>query len=196
MPNKRIALTLMALLALLVLVACNGDGEDGEDGGEGTATPTPTVEATPSAAASPPPEFCPRIDGEVAQAVVALLELDRKSYEQGEPIDMTLRLVNCASKAITRTYADGQRYDFSAKAEDGEEVWRWSDGMVFEEVLGEETYQPGGQLAFAETWDQLDSDGQEVKPGQYELTAEGTGCDESLESCGSKGVLFIEITAP
>jgi hypothetical protein len=181
----------MALGLLLVFAACNGD--DG-DGGEPVATPT--SEPTPSVAATPPSELCPRIDDEVVQAMVALLELDTKTYEQGEPIDMTLRFINCASQPITRTYPDAQRYDFSAKAEDGEEAWRWSDGVAFEEVLGEETYQPGEQLTFTESWDQTGSDGQAVQPGQYELTAEDVGCDESMENCGSRGVLFVDIAAP
>nr|NIR01009.1 hypothetical protein [Gemmatimonadales bacterium] len=74
--------------------------------------------------------------------MLALLELDKSSYEQGEPIEMTLRLVNCASRPITRTFPDAQRYDFSANMQDGDEVWRWSSGMSFAEVQGEETYQP------------------------------------------------------
>jgi hypothetical protein len=136
------------------------------------------------------------IDGEVVQAVVALLELGKLSYEQGEPIEMTVRLVNCASEPITRTFPDAQRYDFATKIRDGDEVWRWSSGMTFAEVQGEETYQPSEQLTFTETWDQLDSEGQPVEPGQYELTVESAGCDESLQSCGPRAALFIEITAP
>ncbi len=187
MSVKTFVLVVTGLGILLVLAACNGDG------GDSVATPTP--EPTPTAV-PPSAELCPRIDGEVAQAVVALLELGKLSYEQGEPIDMTLRLVNCASGPITRTFRDAQRYDFAAKTQDGDEVWRWSSGMIFAEVQGEETYQPNEQLTFTETWDQLDSEGQPVEPGQYELTTESTGCDESLQNCGPRAALFIEITAP
>jgi surface antigen len=190
MPVKTSVLGLMVLGALLVLAACNGDGGD--------SGATPTSETTPTVVPSPPAEFCPKIDGEVVQSVVALLELDKQTYQyaQGEPIDMTLRLVNCASQPITRSFPDAQRYDFAAKIQDGDEVWRWSSGMDFAQVLGEETYQPGEQLTFSETWDQVDSEGQQVEPGQYELTTESTGCDESLQSCGPTASLFIEITAP
>ena len=201
MPVKMSVLGLIVLGALLGLAACNGDG------GDSAATPTPeltpTVEVTPTAdltptvVALPLSELCPVIDGEVVQAVVALLELGKLGYEQGEPIEMTVRLVNCASQPITRTFPDAQRYDFAAKTRDGDEVWRWSSGMTFAEVQGEETYQPAEQLTFPETWDQLDNEGQPLEPGQYELTTESTGCDESLQNCGSaKEVLFIEITAP
>ena len=125
MPSKTFALAFMVLAALLLLAACNGNGEDG-----GEEPASPTGDETPAVAASPPPELCPKVDDEVVQAVVALLEPDKSSYPQGEPIDMTLRLVNCASRPITRSFPDAQRYDFSAKTEGGEEVWRWSEGMA------------------------------------------------------------------
>jgi len=195
MPVKMSVLGLIVLGALLGLAACNGDG------GDSVATPTPEVTPTPDLTPTvvpPSAELCPVIDGEVQQAVVALLELGKLSYEQGEPIEMTLRLVNCASQPITRSFPDAQRYDFAAKTQDGNEVWRWSSGIDFAQVLGEETYQPSEQLTFTETWDQLDSEGQplELEPGQYELTTESTGCDESLQNCGPRAALFIEITAP
>ena len=188
MPVKTFVVGLMLLGTLIVLAACNGGG------GDSAATPTP--ELTPTVVASPPSELCPVIDGEVVQAMVALLELDKSSYEQGEPIEMTMRLVNCASGPITRTFPDAQRYDFVAKMQDGDEVWRWSSEMTFAEVQGEETYQPTEQLAVTETWDQLDSEGQPVEPGQYELTVESTGCSESLQNCGPRAARFVEITAP
>lgn len=188
MPVKTFVLAVAALGILLVMAACNGDGDDS------VASPTP--ETTPTAVPSPPPELCPKIDDEVVQSIVALLELDKSSYEQGEPVEMTLRLVNCASGPITRTFSNAQRYDFSAKIRDGDEVWRWADGMAFAEVVGEETYQPAEQLTFTETWDQLDGEGQQVEPGQYELMSESTGCDESLLNCGPRAVLFVEIAAP
>jgi len=217
---------LMALGVLLALGACNGDG------GDSAATPT----AEPMSTVEPPPELCPRIDDKVVQALIALLEPDRLSYQQGEPIEMTLRLVNCASKPITGTFPDAQRYEFSAgiqqeAKEDGTgpvpvgagdcddstdndgdtltdsadpecasppaaEVWRWSTGMSFAEVKGEETYQPAEQVTFTETWDQLDDEGQTVEPGWYELAAESTGCYESLQNCGPRASLSIAITAP
>jgi hypothetical protein len=194
MSVKTSLLGLIIVGTLLTLAACNGDGED--SGGTPTPESTRTADSTATAVPSPPPDLCPKVDDEVVQSVIAILELDKSNYEQGEPIEITLRLVNCASRPITRTFADAQRYDFSANIQDGDEVWRWSGGMSFAEVEGEETYQPAEQHAFAETWDQLDSEGQQVEPGQYELTTESTGCDESLLNCGPKAVRFIEITAP
>ena len=144
----------------------------------------------------PPPEVCPRIDDEVGQAVIADLEIEQTSYEAGEPIKMTLRVVNCASRPITRSFPDAQRYDFSVKGERGIEVWRWSKGMTFAEVLEEVTFEPGDEVTFSETWDQLDDEGEPVQPGQYELGGESTGCDETLLNCGPSSARVIEIVAP
>jgi hypothetical protein len=144
----------------------------------------------------PPAELCPRIDGEVVQSVFALLELDRFTYRQGEPIEMTMRLVNCASQPITLTFPDAQRYDFAVKTEGGDEVWRWSSGMSFAEVQGEETLQPSQQITFTETWAQVDDEGQPVEPGKYEITTGSTGCDEASRSCEPSAALFVEIVAP
>jgi hypothetical protein len=188
MSVKTILLGFMVVGAVLGLAACNGENGDG-----GT---TPTSDSTSTAVPSPPPELCPKLDDEVVQSMVAVLEVDKSSYKQGKPIKMTLRLVNCASKPITRNFPDAQRYDFSVKKKDGDEVWRWSKGMAFEEVEAEETYQPAEQVTFVETWDQLDDKGKQVKPGQYEVTAESTGCDKSLENCGPKAIRYIKITAP
>lgn len=191
MPVKMSLLGAIALGAFLLLAACNGDDSD-----DGDSLATPTPEPTPTVAPSPPPEICPETDGEAVQSLIAILELDKLSYDQGEPVEMTLRLVNCASRPITRIFPNAQRYDFAAKTPDGDEVWRWSSGMTFTEVQGKETYQPSEQLTFVEVWDQLDNEGQPVEPGQYELMAESTGCDESLQLCGPQYALSIEITAP
>jgi hypothetical protein len=175
---------LVALGVLVAFAACSGGGS--------TATPA----AEPTSTTEPPAQFCPKLDGQFVQTTVALLELDKLTYRQGEPIKMTMRLVNCASEPITRTFPSAQRYDFAAKTEEGEEVWRWSNGMSFADEKGEETYQPSQQLTFTETWDQLDNEGQQVEPGQYQLTADSTGCDESLQDCGPSAALTIQITAP
>lgn len=196
MSIRRAVLIAMVLAGALILAACVGGGEEAE--------PTPTVAApTPTPTVTPvPPELerlCPKIDGEIVQAVVALLEIDKPQYVQGEPIEMTLRLVNCAGRPITRTFPDAQRYDFivrKADAEEGEEVWRWSAGMAFAEVEGEETFQPGQQVTFTEIWEQVDSEGNPVEAGQYELVAESTGCDESLQNCGPRASRTIDIVLP
>lgn len=193
MTSKKHMLMLLPFAALLALAACNGGGDDGDQDGGASATP----EATATLVPSPPPEVCPKIDDEVVQSMVALLEIDQGSYTQGDAIDMTLRLINCASRPITRNYTSAQRYDFVVATEDGDELWRWSEGMTFDEIEATVTYQPSEELTFSESWDQTNNDeGQAVEPGQYQLSAESSGCDESLQNCGPAAARFIDIVAP
>jgi hypothetical protein len=200
---RRLILVLLSVGAALVLAACDGNGAKtpaATPPANGTpAVSSPTASASPApaspAAASPVPDVCPTLDGEVPQTVIARLEVEKDTYELGEPIEMTLRIANCATEPITRTFADEQRYDFSAREVGGVEVWRWSRGMDFAETLGEVTLEPEQEVTFSETWDQVDDEGQQVKAGEYELRGESTGCDEALLNCGPSSARVVEIVA-
>lgn len=178
----------VAVLAVVLLAqACDGD--------DGTATPTPPRES-PTVAPSPPSALCPIIDGQVVQGVVAVLDLKDTTFAAGEPVEMTMKLINCANSAVKRVYSTEQRYDFSVRVADGDEVWRWSDGKTFSDQQSEVTLESGQEVTTVETWDQVSGDGQPVAPGSYEITAGSTGCDESLQNCEALATKVIEITAP
>lgn len=181
--TRRLGFLLPFLLAVAI-VACNGDERESE----------PDVrDGTP---AFSPPAGCPMIDGEIAAAMVARLDVDKTSYERGEPVEMTLRLINCADEPVTRHFPDGQTYDFKVFDEAGFEIWRWGRGMMFDQELREETFQPGEEITFVEAWDQTDNDGEQVPEGRYELRGESSGCDSSLLSCGPASARVVEIVAP
>jgi hypothetical protein len=184
------ALGLAALLALTALAACNGAKSD-----DGDSTATAAAEASPTevAAASPAPEECPVVEDEVVEGIFVLLELETKEVAAGDPVVMTMRQLNCASREIRRHFQTEQRYDFWVAETGGDEVWRWSSGQEFAEEEGEETYAPAEEVAFEETWEQTDNAGAPVEPGSYEIGAESTGCDEPLATCGPSTVAIIEI---
>jgi hypothetical protein len=48
--------------------------------------------------------------------------------------------------------------------EDGEEVWQFSDGMMFMQMLQSESCPPGESLSYAATWE-------DASPGEYEARA-------------------------
>ena len=68
---------------------------------------------------------------------------DKPSYAKGEPIAMTFKVFNQTEERITFHFSDAQRYDFIIEDRKGNKVWRWSDGRMFAQVLGEETLGPG-----------------------------------------------------
>ena len=182
---------LPVLGALLLALACGGGGADRADRKTVTASPR----ESPTAAASPPSESCPVIDGKVVQGVVAVLETEKTAFSAGEPVKMTMKLINCADKPIKRVYPSEQRYDFSVAAVGGEEVWRWSEGKTFAATKSEVTLQTGQAVTAVETWEQVDNDGKPVAAGSYEITAQSTACDESMQNCETLATHVIEITA-
>ncbi len=60
-------------------------------------------------------------------------------YETGEPISLKITLFNHTEDEWVLHFRTSQRYDFLVEtAEGGREVWRWSQGKMFLQVLGEE----------------------------------------------------------
>lgn len=82
-------------------------------------------------------------------------------------VDLVLEVCNRTDRAVTRTYGDAQRYDFEV-SRGGELVWRWSDGMAFAQVVGEEEWGPGKCKTWTESWDGMDGSGTPVPTGTYE----------------------------
>ncbi len=64
---------------------------------------------------------------------------DKMNYSVGEPIKMTLKVFNYTQEDILFYFNTSRRYDFIIEDEEGNEIWRWSQDMMFAMVLGEET---------------------------------------------------------
>jgi hypothetical protein len=82
----------------------------------------------------------------------------------GDGVRFRFTVVNAGDTPVELTFRDACKVDY-AVYEDGEEVWRYSDGRVFAQVLSTADLQPGETAAFEETWP-------EPSPGDY--TAEAT----------------------
>ena len=72
-----------------------------------------------------------------------VLKADKETHGQGEPIKLTLHVTNRGTDPVTLRFLSAQRYDVAVKNLKGQEVWRWSSGQMFAQVMGEETLQPG-----------------------------------------------------
>jgi len=80
------------------------------------------------------------------------LEADKATYTQGEPVTLTLRVVNRSPQLVSLHFCDAQRCDFIVQDPQGQQVWRWAAGRVFAQVLGEDTLQPAvGELTYRTT---------------------------------------------
>jgi hypothetical protein len=77
-----------------------------------------------------------------------------------------------ARQPVELEFSSSQRYDF-AMANNGSEVWRWSEDKVFAQVLGTESLGPGeAPLEYEEIW-------QPAPPGRYRAVATITARDRS-----------------
>lgn len=114
-----------ATLAAALLGACAGPAED----------------------TSPPGAGPPTGGGE---GVTVTLDASPAPARAGQPV--TFKLVAAAAGEVTLSYRTGQRYDFEVLDASGAEVWRWSDGHSFTQVLGERSLAAGERLTYEESW--------------------------------------------
>ena len=89
----------------------------------------------------------------------------KMNYSVGEPIVMTLKVFNYTEEEMIFHFNTSQRYDFIIEDEEGEEIWRWSQDMMFAMVLGEETLGPTN-TEFIYTTKYRDK----LSPGYYKIT--------------------------
>jgi hypothetical protein len=88
-------------------------------------------------------------EGPGGTALDLLLKADKATYARGEPIALTLEVANRGPRLVTLQFRTAQRYDIAVRDSQGREVWRWSAGQMFAQVLGEEILPPGsGALTY------------------------------------------------
>ena len=113
----------------------------------------------------------------------ACLTTDKALYTVGQPVNIEFCIFNRTGQEITLHYRDAQRYDFILEDDEGKEVWRWSDGRMFSQVLGEEKLGTGREeIIYAVKYQG------KIKPGKYRIT----GSIQSIE-CPMTASLTIEV---
>ncbi len=92
------------------------------------------------------------------------LTTDKAIYAAGESIVMELIVFNRAAESLTFDFRDAQHYDFIIEDAEGNSVWRWAEGRMFAQVLGEETLGPGREeVVYTETY------AGPLQPGGYKV---------------------------
>lgn len=97
--------------------------------------------------------FSQYVQAETKRLKVVLIA-DKAIYTPGEPIMLTLRVINDARKPISLSFPTTQRFDLLMQNQQGRKVWRWSAGRFFAQMLGHEILRPsGGELVYQVTFE-------------------------------------------
>jgi hypothetical protein len=71
-------------------------------------------------------------------------------------VTFTYRIRNGGDESVTLSFPTSQRAEVEV-FEDDELAWRWSDGRLFAQALGEEVLAPGGSFVVEVAWEDPDS---------------------------------------
>lgn len=92
-------------------------------------------------------------------------------FAAGEPVDLVLEIRNAGEQALALEFATARTHDFRVLDSEGREVWSWSHGRLFAQMLTQLELAPGERRRFAASWDQRDASGTLARPGRYGVVA-------------------------
>lgn len=110
-------------------------------------------------------------DGVLMDDVAATVEVKL----QGDSVRLLLHVTNTGDAPLDFTFPSSQRYDFVVRDEAGEEVWRWSEGMMFLQAISHATLAPGETWDFDVVWEPGD------RRGRYEVVGRVTATEHDLQ---------------
>lgn len=116
-----------------------------------------------------PPAGTP-ISTRVGRGIRHILFTDKRVYNRGENIKITLVKTNVTDEEITLRYRTSQIVEIVVTNPAGGVVWRYSAGQNFTQLSRLITIFPGGTQVIERTWNQLDNAGRRVPPGTYTIT--------------------------
>jgi hypothetical protein len=86
----------------------------------------------------------------------------------GQRVVFNLTMINTGDRPVQLMLPSTQVYDFVIR-QDSREVWRWSREHMFAMVLTEVLLLPGMPQVYSVSWEQIDTEGRQVLPGEYEV---------------------------
>jgi Intracellular proteinase inhibitor len=91
------------------------------------------------------------------------------TFERGETIVFVLTVRNRLDTSASAEFTTTRTSDFVVLRENtADVVWQWSDGRAFSDVATTIEFAPGETRTFTETWNQILSNGTQLRSGNYE----------------------------
>ncbi len=104
------------------------------------------------------------------------LKMERTSYRVGEPIGVQLSVTNITSEPIVLTFEKNLEFDLTVRkevdllfAQVPKTIWKLSDTQMIVPDPHQLDLAAGQTLTFSGVWNQKDRDGNNVRPGQYQI---------------------------
>jgi len=117
--------------------------------------------------------------------LVVTFAADKGAYQRFSKANLSLTVTNVATYPVVVDFANGQRYEFTAKNSSGQVVWTWSNGKSFGTDPEAIVLAPGESLVFAESWSFAANNGLPVLDGNY--TVGGTFVGQYYGAVPPKG---------
>ncbi|HEX8441248.1 BsuPI-related putative proteinase inhibitor, partial [Archangium sp.] len=108
----------------------------------------------------------------------------QSSYARGSPALLTLEVRNVGLVPVTVSFANGQKYEFTAQDASGATVWTWSFGKTFDPASSSRTLAAGETVRYQETWTYNANVGGPAADGSY--TVRGTFLGNYTGRSGTK----------
>jgi hypothetical protein len=85
-------------------------------------------------------------------------------------LKLEMLVVNIADKLLPFKFGSSQNYDFViTDPVTGQEVWRWSRGTMFAQMVRSDSIRGSSKWTYSEVWNRRDNDKNPVPPGRYRL---------------------------
>jgi hypothetical protein len=93
------------------------------------------------------------------------------AFRPGEPITLRIALTNPGSTPERLEFSSARTHDAIVRTASGREVWRWSHGRQFAQMLSELTLAPGESRELSLRWDPARAG--DAAPGEGDYVAVG-----------------------
>jgi hypothetical protein len=135
-----------------------------------TRTPTTPAGGAPVILPLPTPVEPARREPPVASVTAENPKTDVTVTRSDAGYAIRMTVENLSDKLLPFRFTSSQTYDFWVQSSaTGKEVWRWSNGNFFTQVMRSDSIRGGGKWQFDVVWDGKDNDGSPVTPGEYRV---------------------------
>lgn len=111
----------------------------------------------------------PRPAGPIVSRADPTLSLLVEKKDPG--VRLLLKVKNPTDSFLSFNFTTSQTFDFVVREKEGGlEIWRWSKGNFFSQVLRNQALLPEQELQFEVFWDFKDNERNDIKQGEYQVS--------------------------